>query len=110
MNPFGQVAPPTPLQGFSGGTLAGIPILLNIILRTLVVIAGLFAVFNIVLAGYGYLSAEGDPKKISDAGSKIYQSIIGLVVAAGSFVLAAVIGQILFGDPDAILQLRYFTP
>lgn len=109
-NPFGQIAPPVPLQAFSGGTVAGIPILINILLRTLVVIAGIFTVFNIVLAGYGYLSAEGDPKKISDAASKIYQSIIGLVVVAGSFGLAAIIGRILFGDWNAILQLQYFTP
>jgi hypothetical protein len=110
-NPFGQVGAPLPLQQFSlGGSLAGIPILLNIILRTLIVIAGLYCVFNIIFAGYGFLSAGGDPKKIEDATSKITQSIIGLVVVAGSLVLAAIIGQILFGDPNALLQIRYFSP
>lgn len=109
-NPFGTVNPPAALRQFSNGTVSGIPILINLLLRTLVVIAGIYMVLNIILAGYGFLSAEGDPKKISDSSAKIWQSVIGLVVVAGSFGLAAIIGQILFNDPNAILQIRFFTP
>jgi hypothetical protein len=72
--------------------------------------AGIYAVLNLVLAGYGYISAGGDPKRIQDAGNKIWHSVLGLVVAAGSLVIAAVIGQILFNDPGALLRLRYFSP
>lgn len=109
-NPFGNINPPPGVNNFASGTIQGIPILLNIILRTLIVGAGIFAVFNFILAGYGYISAGGDPKKIADAGSKIFQSIIGVTVAAGAFVIAGILGQILFGDPGALLNLRYFTP
>lgn len=110
LSQFGTVNPPPGVKNFAGGRIEGITILINIILRTLIVGAGIFAVFNFILAGYGYLSAGGDPKKIADAGSKIYQSIIGLTVAAGSFVIAAILGAILFNDPGAILNIQIFTP
>lgn len=109
-NPWGRVPVPTWLVPFAAGNVNGLQILLNIILRTLIVGAGIYTVLNLILAGYAYLSASGDPKRIQDAGAKIWHSILGLVVAAGAFVLAAVIGQILFNDPTALLQLKYFTP
>jgi hypothetical protein len=72
--------------------------------------AGIYAVLSIILAGYAYISAAGDSKRISDATAKIWHSVLGLIIAAGAFVLAGILGQILYGDPGAILTLRYFTP
>lgn len=107
---FGTVKPPPGVNQFKGGTAEGVPILVNIVLRTLIVFAGIYAIIQLILAGYGYISAGGDPKKVQDATSKIWQSILGLTIAAGAFVIAAVVGQILFGDPDAILQIQIFSP
>lgn len=107
---FGTVQPPPGVSRFAGGQAAGVTVLVNILLRTLIVIAGIYAIIQLILAGYGYISAGGDPKRIQDASSKIWQSILGLVIAAGAFVIAAVIGRILFGDPNALLQLQIFTP
>lgn len=111
MNPFGTVAPPPGVNSLApGGNIAGLQVLLNIILRTLIVGAGIYAVINFILAGYLYLGAAGDTKRIGDATNKIWHSIIGLIVAAGAFVLAGIVGQILFGDSGAITGLRFFTP
>ena len=107
---FGTVQPPPGVEQFSGGSLEGLQVLLSIIFRTLIVGAGIYAVLSIILAGYAYISAAGDSKRISDATNKISNSVLGLVVAAGAFVLAGIIGQILFGDANALLQIRYFTP
>ena len=104
---FGTVDPP---PGPLGGDIGGLQTLLSIVLRTLIMGAGIYAVLSIILAGYAYISASGDPKRISDATAKIWHSVLGLIVAAGAFVLAGIIGQILFQDADALLQLRYFTP
>lgn len=93
-----------------GNDVEGLQTLLSIVLRTLIMGAGIYAVISIVLAGYAYISAAGDPKRIADATAKIWHSVLGLVVAAGAFVLAGVIGRILYGDSSALLQLRYFTP
>ena len=108
---FGNVEPPPVVNSLApGGDISGLQVLLNIVLRTLIAGAGIYAVISIVLAGYVYISAGGDSKKISDATNKIWHSVLGLIVAAGAFVLAGILGQILFGDSNAILQLRYFTP
>jgi hypothetical protein len=107
---FGTVDPPAPVSQFGGGALEGIPIFLSIILKTLIMGASLFALVNFVLAGYAYMSAGGDSKKIQDATSKITMTIVGLVVVASSFTIAAVIGKLLFGDYNALLQVKIFTP
>jgi len=109
-NPWGQVPPPPGVISFAGGQVGGIAILLNIILRTLIVIAGIYAVINLVLAGLSFISAGGDAKRIQDATAKIWQSLLGLLIAAGAFLIAAIIGQVLFGDPGALLRLRIFRP
>lgn len=107
---FGSVDPPSFLQGLGGGSVEGLPVLINIILRTLIVGAGIFSIFNFILAGYGYISSGGDPKRIQDAQSRITYSVIGLVVAAGAFVIAGAIGFLLFGNPTYLLRVRIFTP
>ena len=109
-SPFGTVAPPPGVSQFNGGNLSGIQILLGIVMQTLIVGAGIFAVINLILAGYWYIGGSGDPKRLWEANNKIWHSILGLIVAAGAFVLAGVIGQIFFDDYNAILLLRYFTP
>jgi len=107
---IGTVNPPAPVSRFGGGSLTGIPLFLNIILKTLVMGASIFALINFILAGYAYMSAGGEPKKIQDATSKITMTVIGLVVVAGSFTIAAIIGKLLFGDYNALLRVTIFTP
>lgn len=82
----------------------GIFIILNNIMRLLIVGAGLFALFNFIIAGYQFISADGDPQKINNATSKIWQSMIGVLIAAGSFTIAGILGQLVFGRWDAIIR------
>lgn len=84
--------------------------IISIVLRTMIMFAGIYTVINVLLAGYSYISAAGDPKRISDATSKIWHSVLGFIIAAGAFVLAGLIGELLYGDSNALLQLRYFSP
>lgn len=103
MNPFGTINQPAALGNF--GTVEGgaIGVLLNLIFNVMIVVAGIYALFNFILAGYAFLSAGDDPKQIQGAWAKIYQSVIGLLIAAGALVLAAVFGIIIFGDAGALL-------
>lgn len=104
---FGTVSPPP--TGY-GGVFSGLVPFLNNILRLLFVIAGLFAFFNLVIAGFQFMSAGGDSKAIEKAWSRIWQSLIGLLIIVGSFLLAAIFGYILFGDATAILQPKIWGP
>jgi hypothetical protein len=108
-NPLGRITTPDFLVPISGGDVGGLQVILNIVLRTLIMGAGIYAVINILLAGYAFMSASGDPKRISDATAKIWHTALGFIIAAGAFVIAGVLGQILFGDFNAILQLKYFS-
>lgn len=109
MNPFGTIAPPPGVSSFGGG-LSGIAVFLTVIIRTLIMIAGIYALLNMIFAGYSFLSGAGDPKRIQDAWAKIWQSIVGLMVSAGAVLFAALLGLLLFRDADALLQLRVFGP
>ena len=104
MNPFGSITAPSPVARFGDVESGGIGNFLNVILNILVVAGGIYALFNLVIAGYGFLSAGGDPKKVEMAWAKIWQTILGLVFIAGAFTLAAIFSWLIFGRPDAILQ------
>jgi len=98
------------IEGFKGLREGGLTIFINNILKLLIVGAGIYAVINLVLAGYAFMSAGDDPKKVAGAWAKIWQTLLGLAFAAGAFVLAAIFGQLIFKDPGALLQLRIFGP
>lgn len=100
---FGQIRPPTTaFSGSDAGTSIGRLIQLG--LSLLIVGAGLYALFNFVIAGYSFLSAGDDTKKISGAWAMIWQTALGLAVAAGAFVIAAIFGKLLFNDFGFLLN------
>jgi hypothetical protein len=80
------------------------------ILRLVTIAAGLFGFINLLLAGFAFISAAGDPEKIKQAQTKIWQSLIGLIIIASSFTLAAIIGWLLFDNPTLIISPRIYGP
>lgn len=109
-NPFGTVNPPPGVNQYQGGAVGGFSLLIANLLKTAIVIAGLYAVVNFLLAGYSFMSAGGDPKRIQDSWAKIYQTIIGLLFTVGAFVIAAMVSRLLFGTFGYIFQLKVFGP
>ncbi len=109
---YGQVNPPAAIKQFADnakGPGGGLVILLNNLLRLMIVGAGFYALVNFILAGYQFFSAAGDSQKVSQAWAKIWQTLLGLVVVAASFLLAALVGLLLFGKPTMFLQLKIWT-
>lgn len=107
-SPFGTIEEPEALRNL-GGFSTGPGALLTLVVRLLVVIAGLYALINFVLAGYAFLAAGDDPKRIEGAWAKIWQSVVGLIVSAGSVLLAAIFGRLIFGEWTSILSVRLPT-
>lgn len=100
---FGKITEPQELQKFNVQS-GGIGKLLNLVFQVLIIVGGIYAIFNFILAGYAFLSAGDDPKKAAAAWAKIYQSAIGLLFMAGAFLLAALFSQLIFGDWHTILN------
>ena len=109
---IGPITVPDPISKYSScGASGGCLILfLNNVIKLVIVVAGLFAFFNIIFAGYAFMSAGDDPKKMAAAWSKIWQSLIGLLIVAASFLLAAIFGYIIFGEWNAILNPTVYGP
>jgi hypothetical protein len=107
-NPFEKLSTNAALTGSTGGS--GLFAILGALVQMVIVVAGLFTLWNLILAGYGFLNAGGESKYIEKAWAKIWQSLIGLLIVAGSFVLAAIFGYLIFGDASMLISPRVFTP
>ncbi len=101
---IGEIEQPEPLKRYISPEGEGLFILLNNIMKLLIVGAGLFALFNFIFAGYQFISAGGDSQKINDAWSKIWQSMLGVLIAAGSFTIAGLLGKLIFGEWTSIIS------
>src|SRR3990167_8168372 len=94
-DPIGRIKPPAGMPSginTQSGQLTGIIALVNSALRVIFIIAGLYALFNIVLAGLYFINAGGDPKKVAKAWEKIWQSFLGLLIIVSAFLIAAIFG------------------
>lgn len=103
-NPFGTIEAPDALSQYGSEPSLAIGGLIQKAIQFLIVGAAIYALFNLILAGYSFMSAGDDAKKVSGAWAQIYQTIIGLAFAAGAFVLAALFGQLIFGKWEFILD------
>jgi len=103
-NPFGVVEQPAAVQNLGSVSGGGPGKLIQTFIWILIIGAGIYALFNFVLAGYAFLGAGSDAKKVQDAWKKIWQSVVGLAIAAGAIAIAALIGKLLFGSFDFLLS------
>ncbi len=112
-NVFGNITAPGPIaQGYGdlagpGGGLIGFA---SNLIKLIMILAGIWSFFNIILAGFAYITNQGNPEAIAKANSQIYLSLLGLVIIVASFILAAIAGWILFGDASAILSPKIYGP
>lgn len=56
--------------------------------------ASIWFMFQVITAGYGWLSAGGDKTKTEAAWHKITNSLIGLVIVVSAWILIGIIGKI----------------
>ena len=105
-SPFASLAP----GKYTGTTGEGLILLLTNFIKLIIVAAGVYAFFNLLMGGWGFISAGSDPKNITKAWEKIWQSVLGLVIVVASFILAMVISWVLYGSWQVILIPKIYGP
>jgi hypothetical protein len=107
---FGKITPPVGTPQFTPGReIDAVIKILNVALNLVMIVGGMFALFNFIWAGFTYMNSHGDPKKISEVNSRLLFTVIGIVVLVLAPVGAAVIGIIVFKDATAILSPKIQT-
>jgi len=109
-NPFGEIQKPPGVDKFGGPEEIGILIFLSNIFQLGTVIAGLWVLLNFILAGFEYISSQGDSGAHAKVREKITNSVIGLVIIAVAYTLVAVIGLVLFGSASYFLNPTLISP
>lgn len=56
-------------------------------INLLVIVAFVIALIWMIFAGYSFIFAGDDPKKISSAWSRIYWGLLGLIIVGGAYAL-----------------------
>lgn len=86
------------------GADIGIIYFISNLIKIFAVVAGIWTIFNVVLAGYIYLTGSGDAGAHEKVRTQITNSVIGLVLIVLSFTAGGLIGFFFFGDATFILQ------
>ncbi len=100
---FGGINNPLPSTSY-GSVNTGLPLFISNVVKVIFAAAGLFAFFNLMYAGFTYITSNGDQKKIEQAISSINMSLIGLIVMVAAAAITGVVSFLLFGSATAILQ------
>jgi len=69
--------------------------IISIAIGVMTIGAGIFFLFQVIIAGYNYLSAGGDAKLIETAGKKITNAIIGLLIVVVAYAFLSLLGTLL---------------
>jgi hypothetical protein len=109
-NPFGVIKPPqgTPDLGVTDPQGALVR-MMSFGLNALLIVAGLYTLLNLVLAGFMYITSSGDAKRAQEANQRITFTVVGLTILVLTPLVAAIIGIIVFGDWSAILNPNFKT-
>ncbi len=87
---FGTITNPTQYPSVKG---QGLFTFLSNLFKFAATAAGIFMIVQIILAGFSFISASGNPKQTEAAWAKIWQSLLGLVIISAAFIIAGIIGR-----------------
>ena len=93
-----------------GSVQSGLPLLITNAVRLITIGGGIWMFFNLIIAGFMYISSNGEAEKINKAWAMIWQSLFGLLIIVSAFAITGVISQLLFGDAGTILKPVIYGP
>ena len=99
---FGTVETPAFLAGYGEG--GGLIVFINNLLTFAIIVGGLIVLFNVVMAGFTYLTAGTDSKASEKVVSSLTNSLWGIALMVLAPALLAVIGFLFFQDSSFFLN------
>lgn len=77
------------------GSVGQLETIISNVIGFITIVAAIFFVFQIIFAGYAFMSAQGDEKKLESARQKLTQSILGLTIVVIAFGVTAFVSSLL---------------
>lgn len=88
-------------------TLSCLPILLGNVIFWLLVLAGITALFFIILSGFKFVTSGGDPKQAEGARKTLTFAVIGLILILTSFAIVRIISQVTGVRTDCLTRFGF---
>ncbi|HKY74402.1 MAG TPA: hypothetical protein VJ246_03775 [Patescibacteria group bacterium] len=105
---FGKIEAPKALAVY--GTSGGLVTFISNMIQLAVIVGGLIALFNVVMAGYTYLTSGGDAKAHEKVMGKLTSSLWGIVLMILAPAIMAIVGFLLFKDSTYFLTPKITGP
>jgi len=86
-----------------GGNI-GILVFVTRALQFFAVLCGLLVFFNILYGGYEYIVGAGKTDVHVKVRERLTWSVVGLILLIAAYMIAALIGLLIFGDPTFLLN------
>lgn len=110
-NVFGEIEAPPGVAQFNsqaakqgGDNKIGLLIFISNMIKVVSIVAGVWVMFNFIIAGFTYITGAGDSGAYSKIGEKLSLSVTGLVIIVASYTIAGIISLIIFGNATYIIN------
>ena len=91
-------------KGGISGEEIGILFFGSQIITYITIIAGIWTLANLFLAGFLYISSSGNSQVHTQVRDKITMSVMGLVLIVTVYAVGAIIGTVFFGNSQYLLN------
>jgi|GEM_PF-2400973 len=68
---------------------------ISTMIGVLTLVAFIYFMFQVIFAGFGFLTSEGDKGKIESSRNRLSQGVIGIIIIVGALVFVNLVGYIL---------------
>ncbi len=87
-----EAAPPA-LRKFES-----VPYAVNVLINAALSLLGVIFIIMVILAGFKWMTAQGDAKKVEEARDNIKNAVMGLVVVLAAYAITKFIFDVLLND------------
>lgn len=105
----GKIAPPPGVRNYQANSGLGddtpaIIFFLSKMILFITVVAGLWTLFNVLMAGLHYITGGGSSESTTKVRNLLASSVIGLLLILSSYTIGGLIGYVFFGDAGYLLN------